>query len=111
MRFLVPGDIDGDGVIELVGAGFKSGLWKLEPNEDGTFTTSVIDRGSSGYEHATHIADLDGNGTVEIYVAADDQKALRRYEWDGSTFQRTTIGSIGSDSERHLSWNIQDGVL
>ncbi len=111
MRFLVPGDIDGDGVIEFVGAGFKSGLWKLEPNEDGTFSTSVIDRGSSGYEHATHIADLDGNGTVEIYVAADDQKALRRYEWDGSTFVRTTIGTIGSESERHLSWNIQDGVL
>ena len=85
------------------------GLRRLQPLAQ--FSVQLIDRGSSGFEHASHVADLDGDGKVELYVAADDQKSLRRYLWDGQSFQRSDIGTIGSDSERHLSWNIQDGTL
>ena len=102
------GDVDGDGVTELVAAGYKSGLWLLEPQEDGTFTNQLIDAKSGGFEHATHIADLDKDGTPEIYVAADKQKKLRRYAWDGEKLSKTEIGDIPDD---HITWNLQDGVF
>jgi len=107
-RVLVAGDVDGDGVVELVASGMRSGVWMLEPAMDGTFTKVHIDADSSGFEHATHVADLDGNGTPEIYVAADDQKALRRYTWNGQRFDRTDIAEI---PPHHITWNIQDGVF
>lgn len=110
-RFLVPGDVDGDGQIELIAAGFKSGLWLLEPKGDGSFTPSQIDKDSSGFEHATHVADLNGDGKLEIYVAADDQKAFRQYMWNGTAFDRKGIGEIGPANESFITWNIQDGTL
>jgi hypothetical protein len=110
-RFLVPGDVDGDGKMELIAAGFKSGLWVLEPKDDGTFTTNLIDKNSGGFEHATHVADLDGDGKVEIYVASDEQKEFRQYKWDGTKYAMTSIGSIGPAEESFITWNIQNGTL
>jgi hypothetical protein len=107
-RVLVAGDVDHDGTVELVAAGMRSGLWLLEPASDGTFAKTSIDANSSGFEHATHLADLDGDGTPEIYVAADDQKKLRRYTWNGSGFDRVDIAEI---PPRHITWNLQDGNL
>ena len=40
-----------------------------------SFTKELIDADSSGFEHAAGIADLDGDGRPELYVAADDQDA------------------------------------
>lgn len=97
-RFLMLGDVNGDQTIDMIAAGFKSGLWLLEqPDADaGTeqWTKTLIDADSSGYEHATVLFDLDGDGTQEIYVAADDQRALSQYRWDGQRFVKTTIASI-----------------
>ena len=39
-------------------------------------TSRSIDADSSGFEHAAYVADLDGDGTLELYVAADDQHEL-----------------------------------
>jgi hypothetical protein len=89
-RFLNAGDVDGDGKTELVASGFRSGLWLVEQGDDG-WTTRLIDRDSSGYEHATTLADLDRDGQLEIYVAADDQRQLRRYRWNGESFDRTDL--------------------
>jgi hypothetical protein len=110
-RFLVPGDLDGDGAKDLVAAGFKSGLWLLKRGADGAFTASQIDKDSSGFEHATHVADLDGNGKLEIYVASDDQKELRQYTWSGTAWDKKRIGDIGPATESFITWNIQDGTL
>jgi hypothetical protein len=107
-RFLVPGDVDGDGQIELVAAGMKSGLWVLQPQPDGTFTNELIDANSGGFEHATHVADLDGDGKVEIYVAADAQKEFRRYTWNGTGFSRKVIARI---PDQHITWNLVDAKL
>ena len=107
-RFLLPVDVEGDGTRELVAAGYKNGLYLLRPGPDGTFTSEVIDANSSGFEHATHAADLDKDGTPELYVAADNQGEVRRYVWNGSGFDRKTIGKIGKS---HITWNIQDGVF
>lgn len=107
-RFLVPGDVNHDGKTDLLAAGYKSGLWLLELQDDGTFAKTLIDGRSSGFEHATHVADLDGDGKLEIYVASDDQRELRRYVWNGERFERTVIGAI---PEKHITWNIQDAKL
>ncbi|MBW2253946.1 MAG: VCBS repeat-containing protein, partial [Deltaproteobacteria bacterium] len=54
-RVLVAGDVDGDGTVELIAAGMRSGVWLLEPATDGSFTKTLIDANSSGFEHATHV--------------------------------------------------------
>ncbi len=105
-RFLVPGDVNGDGKTDLVAASEGKGLFVLQQVGDGTFSTTLIDAESGGFEHATHVADLDGDGKVEIYVAADKQKEFRRYIWDGTTYKREKIADIPA---QHITWNLQDG--
>ncbi|TNE91383.1 MAG: VCBS repeat-containing protein [Deltaproteobacteria bacterium] len=107
-RFLLPVDVEGDGKKELVAAGFKNGLYLLRAKEDGTFDVSTIDANSSGFEHATHAADLDGDGKAELYVASDNEKELRRYVFNGSSWDKTVLAAIPT---RHITWNIQDGVF
>jgi len=110
-RFLLAADVDHDGQTELVAAGMKSGLWRLERGEDGQFKTLLIDKDSGGFEHAVHAADLDGDGKTELYVAADSQKAFRRYVWNGTDFDRTEMLPIGPSERSHITWNLQDGTF
>jgi hypothetical protein len=107
-RFVVPGDVDGDGQIEIVAAGMDTGLHVLQPNGDGTFTAELIDKNSGGFEHATHVADLDGDGKLEIYVASDKQRQLRRYTWADGKWNREKIADF---PKSHITWNVQDGVF
>ncbi|MFW6067229.1 MAG: FG-GAP repeat domain-containing protein [Myxococcota bacterium] len=92
-RFLTTGDLDGDGKNEMVAAAFRSGVWLLSPGDDpnGKWKTENIDRNSSGFEHAAVIADLDGDGTDELYVAADEQGEVRRYTWRDGEMRREVI--------------------
>ena len=101
-RFLTSGDVDGDGSIDIVASAFKSGIWIIRNNK-GSWQKELIDDDSSGFEHATVIADLDKDGLSEIYVAADDQGAVRKYTWDGSTFKREEIFKL---PEGNITFNI-----
>ncbi len=106
-RFLTAGDVDGDGRKELVAAPFKSGVWLLRPGADAgaAWKKELVDARSSGFEHASLLADLDGDGKDELYVAADDQGEVRRYVWrEGRPeaeviLRRTVPGSV-------LTWNL-----
>lgn len=89
-RFLTPGDVDGDGQTEIVATAYKSGVWLLEPGPE-AWSTTLVDADSAGYEHASDVADLDADGTPEIYVAADNQGQVRRYTWNGSGFDREVL--------------------
>lgn len=93
LRFLTVGDLDGDGKKEMVAAGFSQGLWLLRPGRDprGEWSAESIDRNSGGFEHAAIIADLDGNGIGELYVAADEQGEVRRYVWVNGRPRREVI--------------------
>jgi hypothetical protein len=92
-RFLTAGDVDGDGKREIVAAAHKSGLWLLQPRESKSamWQKTSIDRASSGFEHAALLADLDGDGRDELYVASDDQGEVRRYRWKGSGFDKEVL--------------------
>lgn len=105
-RFLLAGDVDHDGRTDLVAAAMDTGLWLLKRSDDGTFQSTVIDANSGGFEHATDLADLDGDGKLEIYVAADKQKQFRRYQWNGTAWDKKVIAPI---PERHITWSLQDG--
>ena len=109
-RFLVAGDVDGDGRRELVAATFSAGLWVLRPSDDATrpWTRELVDDASGGYEHAIALADLDGNGAEEIYAAADPSHELRRYSWGQNGWQREVLVRHDAGEER-ITWSLAAG--
>ena len=106
-RFLTPGDLDGDGAKEIVIALFQKGVWWLRPGPDPTkpWRKKAIDRRSSSFEHAALATDLDGDGVQELYVASDNDKALRRYVWNGRRLVKKEIYKR-NDDRSILTWNI-----
>ena len=105
-RFLVSGDWNGDNRLDLVAASMKTGLWFIQRDEQDQWSASLIDADSSGFEHSAYGADLDGDGVLELYVAADDQHALNVYEFKDGAFQKEKIGEIPVNT---LTWNIVSG--
>jgi len=106
-RFLTTGDIDGDGKDEMIAAAYSSGLWLIRPGEDpnAEWKTELIDRDSAAFEHAAILTDLDGDGTVELYVASDRHKEVRRYVWDGRRMKREVIYKRPGDRSI-IVWNL-----
>ncbi len=106
-RFLTAGDLDGDGKRELVIAAKDTGLWLARPGADAKagWSTESIDTDSKGFEHAALLADLDGDGTDELYVANDSAKQVNRYVWLGGKAVRETIYTSGSPNSV-LTWNL-----
>jgi len=106
-RFLTAGDIDGDGKKEMVAATFSNGLWLLRPGDDAKaeWSAELIDKNSGGFEHASILTDLDGDGADELYVASDKQKEVRRYVWDGQKLVREVI-YVRPDDRPIFTWNL-----
>ncbi|MBX2801469.1 MAG: VCBS repeat-containing protein [Myxococcales bacterium] len=108
-RFLVAGDVDHDGAAELVAAGMETGLWMIDRDGE-AFSSSLVTKDSGGFEHATHLADLDGDGKLEIYAASEkkDFRLLRRFEFADGAWTSEVIAPI---PPRHITWNLQDAKL
>jgi len=106
-RFMTVGDVDGDGKNEMVVASFSKGLWLLRPGKDSKSEWGIenIDRDSGGFEHAALLTDLDGDGTDELYVAADNQGELRRYVWVRGRPKREVI-KRRDIAMSQMTWNI-----
>ncbi|HUU84722.1 MAG TPA: VCBS repeat-containing protein [Phycisphaerae bacterium] len=105
-RFLNAGDLDGDGKPEVTASMHKIGLWMARPGP-GQWKTELIERNSGGFEHATVLADLDGDGTQEIYVAADSQQQVCRYRRTDGRWQRDVLYDIENDK---ICFGITAGV-
>jgi len=106
-RFLTAGDVDGDGIKEMVAAANKSGLWLLRPGSDPRAEWSIesIDRNSGGFEHASILTDLDGDGVDELYVANDDDGEINRYVWVDGEPQRELLYTH-PEGLSGFTWNI-----
>ena len=106
-RFLTAGDVDGDGIKEMVAAANKSGLWLLRPGNDPRAEWSIesIDRNSGGFEHASILTDLDGDGIDELYVANDDDGEINRYVWVDGEPQRELLYTH-PEGLSGFTWNI-----
>ena len=104
-RFLTVGDVDGDGKKEMVAAASKSGLWLLRPYRNGPWDKELIDGGSGGFEHACILLDLDGDKRDELYVASDNQKEVRRYDWTPKGWHHEVLLKY-TDKLSRLTWNI-----
>lgn len=113
-RFLVAGDFDGDGRQELVAAAMRTGLFLIDSEVDKggnvTWTSTNFDAVSSGFEHATTVFDMDGDGRPELYVAADDQHELKRYTWnpEKKTFEKELIARY---DDKVFTWFVAAGKL
>jgi hypothetical protein len=105
MRSLEAGDVNGDGKIDLVGSSLKKGIWLFERDGVG-WSVKNIDDNSSGYEHPLHLADLDGDGALEIYVASEDQGELSCLRWKGGKFEKSVVIPLNKGD---ITWNITDG--
>jgi len=106
-RFLTAGDVDGDGSKEMVAAAHSSGLWLLRPGDDphSSWIIESIDRSSSGFEHASILTDLDGDGIDELYVANDDHGEVNRYTWQDGTPVKETLYTH-PEGLSGFTWNI-----
>jgi hypothetical protein len=107
MRSIAAGDVNGDGKIDLVAGAMSTGLWLFEQDGAG-WKKTLIDAASSGFEHPVHLADLDGDGQLEIYVASEDQHELRQYRWQNGAFIKTVIAPL---ADGDITWNITSGTF
>ncbi len=64
-----------------------------------------IDRASSGFEHASILTDLDGDGVDELYVANDDDGEINRYVWVDGAPQREMLYTH-PEGLSGFTWNI-----
>jgi len=108
MRAIQAGDVNGDGKMDLVAGALASGLWLFEQGPNGSWTRTLIDAKSSGFEHPVDLADLDGDGTPEIYVASEDQHELRQYRWQNGGFVKTVLAPLAPGD---IIWNVTHGTL
>lgn len=104
-RFLTAGDIDGDGVKEMVAAAHKSGLWLLKPQTEGEWVVTQIDSQSGGFEHAAILTDLDGDGVDELYVANDKGGEINRYRQGADGLSKETLFSY-PEGLSGFTWNL-----
>ena len=108
-RFIIAEDFDGNGTKEIIAAAKKTGLYKVDPGADG-WTVTQFDDDSSSFEHAILSFDANRDGKPELYVAADNQQTLNRYDWveKDNTFKKTKIGKLQPSV---FTWNIAGGKL
>ena len=105
-RFLNAGDTDGDGKRELIASTARNGIYL---KDDGSWARKRIARGthSAGFEHATILLDLDGDGTLEVLAASDDDSIRKlqafRYNKEKRTYDRIAVLSI---EQSGFYWNL-----
>ena len=100
-RVLLAANLTGQGT-ELVATTMRGGIYRLRPTAKG-WEKHLVDDSGTGFEHAAGAFDLDGDGKDELYATPDDQDEVRRYTWNGESFDREVIYRL---QKRDIVWNI-----
>jgi hypothetical protein len=86
------GDIDEDGINEIILGGYASGgAWILSYNDSsGNYEEEYFWTHSGGYYNAISgacVVDLDGNGELELVASWEysGEDGIHAYDWDGNT--------------------------
>jgi hypothetical protein len=104
MRDFEVGDVDGDGVDEIVIATHDSGVVAVyDPNATGEKIVEM-DQKPDTFVHEIEIGDVDGDGKLEFYATPTDRNKvgksqdgwLVRYDWDGSQYVRSMVDVMGA---------------
>jgi hypothetical protein len=103
-RFLIAGDLDGDGKSELIAAAFTAGVWVVEKDGE-SWNKTCIDEKSGGFEHAAYLADMNGDQKLELYVADDRGGAVRQYIFSSGSYD-TKVVSKRLVPAQAMVWNI-----
>ncbi len=100
LRDIEIGDVDGDGVDELVIATHDGGVVAVvewQPGAEAQVTQ--LDAKADTFVHEVEIGDVDGDGTNEFFVTPSDRNkanvsqsgGVAMYSWDGTTYVRSWV--------------------
>jgi hypothetical protein len=105
-RFLTSGDLDGDSRPELVAASFSKGIWLFEPGQNVPFSARMLTQETGGFEHASLLADIDGDGQVELFVADDTHGRLLRFDWNNGQLSQPQALHTRTVPQSAITWNL-----
>ncbi len=104
-RVLLAADLRGTHKPSLIVTTMRAGIWELLPTSESTqWDASQIDPTASGFELAAGVADLDQDGNLELYAAADNQDEIRAYRWTGRSYSQEVVFHL---PKRDLTWTIE----
>lgn len=87
-------DIDGDGKMEVVAG---NATYKLDLNRDNpALSTATLYRTVNQSDGYTSVADIDGDGILDVVVVARNVAPIRMYAWQGSA-NNAIIGDVISN--------------
>ncbi|NGO77782.1 VCBS repeat-containing protein [Streptomyces sp. YC504] len=96
------GDLNGDGIGDLVARDSDGVLWNYPGNGNGAFGSRVrVGSGWGVYKNIVGVGDLTGDGRQDL-VASDTQGLLWRYDGVGDGTFKTRV-QIGSSGWQHLN--------
>jgi MYXO-CTERM domain-containing protein len=95
---LAVGDVDGNGYGDIFTGGSYDGIKVLTANEDGTdWTMQYLEGGPEIFVQCSNFADIDNNGTLDLFVCNDDDLSSP-YNNDGNGNFTYDLGLIDPQS-------------
>ncbi len=118
MRDAEIGDVDGDGLLDIVVGTHDQGVvGYLTRKGSGKFALERLDREKDTFIHEIELGDLDGDGTLEIYATSSEPNRLDAGAQRGSVMRyvpgkkqgRTVVADLGKRHAKEILVDDLDG--